>query len=118
GSAVAESELYNPTTGKWSLTASNVIPRFDHTATLLVDGRVLAAGGVSSTGDCSTNVTSETYDPTTGMWFLAGRLPSPVGTGQSATLLLDGRVLVSGGGDRCGNVFNAAAIFDPSTNKW
>lgn len=118
GTAIPESELYNPATGTWSLTGSNIIARFDHTATILLDGRVLAAGGVSSTGDCSSNVTSETYDPTTGQWTSTSRLPSPVGTGHNAIRLLDGRVLVSGGGDRCGNVFNTAAVFNPSTNKW
>jgi Tol biopolymer transport system component len=118
GAAIAQAELYNPATGTWSLTGSNVIARFDHTATLLQDGRVLAAGGVSSNGDCTSNVTAETYDPAKETWSLTGRLPSPVGTGHIAIRLLDGRVLVSGGGDRCGTVFNTASIFDPSTNKW
>jgi len=118
GTAIAQAELFNPATGKWTLTGSNVIPRFDHTATLLQDGRVLATGGVSSNGDCSSNVSAETYDPASGTWSLTGRVPSPVGTGHIAIRLLDGRVLASGGGDRCGTVFNTAAIFDPSTNKW
>jgi uncharacterized repeat protein (TIGR01451 family) len=118
GTAIAQAELYDPATGTWFATGSNVIPRFDHTATLLLDGRVLVAAGVSSTSDCSSNVTGETYDPASGTWSLTGRLPSPVGTGHIAVLLLDGRVLVSGGGDRCGAVFNTAAIFDPSTSKW
>jgi uncharacterized protein YjdB len=118
GTAIAQAELFNPATGKWTPTQSNIIPRFDHTATLLQDGRVLAAGGVSSNGDCSSNVTAETYDPASGTWSLTGRMPSPVGTGHIAMRLLDGRVLVSGGGDRCGAVFNTAAVFDPSTNKW
>jgi Bacterial Ig-like domain (group 2)/Kelch motif/WD40-like Beta Propeller Repeat/Galactose oxidase, central domain len=118
GTPVAPAELYNPATGTWSMTGSNVIPRFDHTATLLQDGRVLAAGGVSSIGDCSSNVTAEAYDPAKGTWSLVGRLPSPVGTGHIAIRLLDGRVLVSGGGDRCGTVFNTAAIFNPTTNSW
>jgi len=118
GTAVPQSELFNPSTGTWSVTGSNLIPRFDHTATLLLDGRVLAAGGVSSDGDCTSNVTAETYDPATGKWSLTGRIPSPVGTGHIAVRLSDGRVLVAGGGDRCGDVFNTASIFDPRTNIW
>jgi hypothetical protein len=35
-----------------------------------------------------------------------------------AIRLLNGRVLVSGGGNRCGDVFNTAAVFDPPTNTW
>src|SRR5207247_1487243 len=105
-------------TGTWSLTGSNVIRRFDHTATLLADGRVLAAGGVSAVDECTSNATAEIYDPANGRWSLTGRLPSPVGTGHIAIQLLDGRVLVAGGGDRCGTVFNTAAIFEPTTNTW
>ncbi|HXL77455.1 MAG TPA: LamG-like jellyroll fold domain-containing protein [Candidatus Eisenbacteria bacterium] len=118
GSAIAQAELFNPSTSAWSVTGSNVIPRFDHTATLLQDGRVLVTGGVSAIGDCSSNATSETYDPAKGTWSLIGRLSFPVGTGHIAIRLVDGRVLVSGGGDRCGSVFSTAALFDPSTDTW
>ena len=118
GTAIPKSELYNPTAATWSLTGSNVIPRFDHSATLLQDGRVLAAGGISSIGECSQNVTAETYDPTTGQWSLTDRLPSPVGTGHAAIRMQDGRVLVTGGGDRCGTIFNTVQIFNPTTNQW
>ena len=42
----------------------------------------------------------------------------PAGTGHTAIRLVDGRVLVAGGGDRCGSAFNTAALFDPLTNTW
>ena len=38
-------EIYDPETGQWSLTDRLKAPRFAHTATLLLDGRVLVAGG-------------------------------------------------------------------------
>jgi uncharacterized repeat protein (TIGR01451 family) len=118
GTAIPQSEVYNPVAGTWTLSGSSVIPRFDHTATLLQDGRVLAVGGVISDVECSQNVTAEAYDPATGKWSMTGRLPSPVATGHTAIRLLDGRVLVSGGGDRCGNIFNTVQIFDPASSKW
>jgi len=118
GAALPQAELFNPNTSSWSVTGSSIIPRFDHTATLLADGRVLVVGGVSATGECCSNATSEMYDPAKGTWSLTGRLPFPVGTGHIAIRLLDGRLLVSGGGDRCGSVFSTAALFNPSTNTW
>ncbi len=44
--SVMESEIWNPITGQWRVTAPLDIPRNYHsTALLLTDGRVLAAGG-------------------------------------------------------------------------
>jgi len=115
--AIAQAEIYNPTTGNWRVTGSNVNARYDHAATLLMDGRVLVVGGVSS-NVCTSNVTAETYSTSTGKWSLTGNLPSPVGTGMVAVRLLNGNVLVAGGGNRCGAVYKTAALFDPSTNTW
>ena len=100
------------------MTGSNLSARHDHTSTLLPDGRVLVTGGVDAYANCSTNATAETFDPATGNWSATSSLPSAAGTGHTATRLLDGRVLVVGGGDRCGSVFNTAAVFDPTSDTW
>ena len=54
------SELYDPATGTWSVTAAMNVDRYKHTATLLQDGTVLAVGGVSNHDQAS----AEYYDVT------------------------------------------------------
>lgn len=46
--ALASCELYDPGTGKFRFFGNMTEPRQNHTATLLRDGRIMIAGGVSS----------------------------------------------------------------------
>jgi hypothetical protein len=58
---VLTAELYNPTTGQWSVMAAQTVQRTYHsTAVLIPDGRVVSAG---SDNGASTQVTYEIYSP-------------------------------------------------------
>ena len=47
GHRVSMAELYDPASGSWMATANLNPPRYNHTATLLRNGRVLVSGGDS-----------------------------------------------------------------------
>ena len=93
--------------GTWqTVSAASALQqaRRDFTATKLADGRLLAVGGVNAT---ATLATSELYNPDA--FTLGAALVSPPVDpsrfGHTATLLKDGRVLVTGGSN-----FNRYAI--------
>ena len=62
---LATCELYDPATGKVSPTGSMAAGRLAHSATTLLDGRVLVAGGVGGVGgaDPANLASAELYQP-------------------------------------------------------
>jgi PKD repeat protein len=119
-SRLASAELYDPASGTWSGTANMTFRRLGHAVAQLTDGRVLVVGGHDASISCAdapVGNSAEIYDPATAAWTLTGNL-SVNRSSAVAVRLADGRVLVAGGGDRCGNVRKAAEIFDPSTGAW
>ena len=89
---VAGAVVHMRATGTWTPTGRVSQHRYNHTATLLPDGKVLVAGGSSRDETAST----ELYDPATGTWSAAAPM-SAARDSHTATLLPDGRVLVVGG---------------------
>lgn len=119
GSATAG--IYDPRTRTWTGGAPLAQARSEHSVTALADGRALVAGGfanLSAPGrvpDLSPRLGAEVYDPRAGTWGPAGDLGEPR-FDHSATLLADGRVLVTGG--RSGAGQSGAEIWDPRTGAW
>ena len=98
--------------GHLALTGNTVVERFAHTATLLNNGKVLVAGGMSRNGVWLDS--AEIYDPVRGRFTLAGKLHSQR-AGATATLLPNGSVLVAGGDDGSGKSLPLAHFLPPET---
>jgi N-acetylneuraminic acid mutarotase len=111
---LASAELYDVTTNTFALVGSMSTPRFEHSATLLNDGRVLVAGGSNSSSTAL--ATTEIYDPATRSWTAGPSLMTARAL-HTATLLSDGRVLVAGGVNTLGAV-DTGEIYDAVANTW
>lgn len=111
-----------PAEGSFSTAAALVMPRAGHTATLLPNGKVLLVGGSPSWPPTAAVATSaELYDPTTNSFSATGSMAFARRGGHAATLLSDGRVLVTGGDDvnvQSAPGRNDAEIYDPTTGRF
>lgn len=122
-------EIYDPAGGTWTGARPMRVSRSRHSSTLLNDGTVLVAGGVTgpSAFPLGGVTSTELYDPTTGSWSDTGPL-NRARCYHSATLLPNGTVLVAGGWTaRTGRTVSppgnhqalrSAEIYDPRTRTW
>jgi hypothetical protein len=92
-----DAELYDPDVSAFSPVRNMTIDRANHTITLLPDGTVLLAGGVTSTVNSRALArAAELYDPAAGAFYAVANLVEPR-SDHTATLLNDGTVLIAGG---------------------
>jgi len=101
----------------WAPTGSLRSARASHTATLLPNGSVLAAGGTNNNVALAS---SELYNPASGTWSFTGSM-NVARVSARAVLLANGSVLTMGGcinNDCLSSTTASAEIYNPANGTW
>src|SRR5450631_3948034 len=114
--ALAASTLSFAASGTWSSTGTMISARDGHTATILTNGKILAAGGTNN-GVALTS--TELYNPAAGTWASTGSM-NVARTLARAVLLSNGSVLVMGGcvNDCLSATTNSAELYNPTAGTF
>jgi hypothetical protein len=106
----SSTELYDPSTGKFSLAGDMSIRRHKHDAALLLDGNVLIVGGADERDRNGAYVSAEIYHPQTGRFTPTADMNVRRYKHRGTTIVLPGgQVLVVGGS-------HMAELFDPKAS--
>jgi hypothetical protein len=114
GGATPSAELYDPNTRQWSFTGSMATGRAIFAATLVSNLQVLVVGGSAlvSGGDLIILDAAELFNPNDGTWTATGGLRDRRFL-HTITLLVDGRVLVTGGNGSGFGALSSAELYQP-----
>ncbi len=104
-------EIFDPTTARWTLARPMHTARGLFSGTLLNNGTVFVAGGASDLFTQNILNSIEEYDPATGRWHLLETTLATPRWYHTTITLLDGRVLISGGLGEDSKLLPDAEIF-------
>ncbi len=119
GSFLNSMEVYYTTSSSFSYVSSLLVAREGHTATVLSDGTVLLVGGCKNSQSdkqvCDEfQSTAEIWNPSTNVNVMTKGELKTARANHTATLLPDGKVLISGGRN-ANSALSAAEVYDPAT---
>jgi len=117
-------EVFNPASGKFTLTAGPMTAeRFELTATAIKGGVLVAGGGlllnpIGELVPSSSLNTAEIFSPSTGRFVPTGETMVRSRVGQAASMLSDGRVLITGGADLTRQIFATSELYNPASGSF
>lgn len=117
GVALDTTEIYDPATGKFTSAGRMTTKRVGQTATLLPDGQVLLTGGSDLTFYDGALASTELFDPRTNSFRTVGKM-NAARVAHRATLLPDGKVLITGGQEKAQDKLASAELYDPTTETF
>jgi N-acetylneuraminic acid mutarotase len=117
GVFVDTAELFDPSSGTFSLTGTPVVTRVRPTTIALADGRVLVLGGRGGKDGGEYFSSAEIYDPQTGSFTATGNM-SVARYVPCVALLDNGKVLVAAGFNRDDGPLSSAELYDPQTGQF
>ena len=108
----SSAEIYDPSSGKFTLTGSMAKIRHKHDAVMLKDGKVLIIGGSDERDSKGAYATSEIYNPVSATFQMADNMNlSRYKHNGTSILLENGNILVAGGANR-------AEVYDSQKKKF
>ena len=116
---LASTEVYDPTTGTFTMSSSLSEAMADQDAVSLSGGAVLLTGGLGGDGSAAL-ASTERYSPATHTWSAAAEMRQ-ARDAAAATVLSDGDVLVAGGQAVAGGTSEplaSAEVYEPAANRW
>lgn len=124
--SLANAEIYDPKTGRFTVAGPMTSARTAHAATLLADGTVLLTGGQDN--HFLIVDSAELFDPKTNSFQALSAScnsnPPPAGCMSVSrdfhlsVRLDDGRVLIAGGSNNEGTANSTAEIYDPASKRF
>jgi hypothetical protein len=111
--ALATTEIFDSSTGVFSASGNMISARYGQTANLLNSGKILMAGGYNSAplADVEQFEATSVNGTPKNQFILPGSM-TEARLGQTATLLLNGSVLIAG---NASGTMNTSELYDPAT---